>query len=161
MANSTNVQLRVQWFSRGIGNAKRSLTGDVTGLVRNGSFTRRQGAIWCNPYYEPDPRFGLRRNVAAYIQKYANGRTKFKLASSRFPFSKNAFSFVIFSYYIISLKITCSFIFNPFYLHSRFFVEFSIFLRPFSFPVDLNFFESESIFYFPLLLSSLFFNVIR
>lgn len=151
MANSTNVQLRVQWFSRGIGNAKRSLTGDVTGLVHaERKLYKAPGSNMMQSLLRAGPSFRLRRNVAAYIQKYANGRTKFKLASSRFPFSKNAFSFVIFSYYIISLKITCSFIFNPFYLHSRFFARW-IFNIPSTvqFPRRFKFFRKRVNFLLP------------
>lgn len=124
MANSTNLQLRVQWFSRGIGNAKRSLTGDVTGLVHaERKLYKAPGSNMMQSLLRAGPSFRVKAKCCCIYSEICKWPHQVQTCIFPFPILQKHFFFVIFSYYIISLKITCSFIFNPFYLHSRFFAR--------------------------------------
>lgn len=65
------------------------------------------------------PSFRVKaKRCRAYIQKYANGLTKFKLASSRFPFSKKRLFLHFLTLFIYTLDSSLNF-------------QFSFLLRPF------------------------------
>lgn len=143
-----------------IGNAKRSLTGDVAGLVHaERKLYKAPGSNTMQSLLRAWPSFRVKAKyccIYSEICKWYQVQTC--IFSNPIPQEMPFRYFQLFGYYIL-LKIACSFIFDSFYLHSRSFVWiFNIRLcSSFSFPVDLNFFESGPIFYSPLL----FFNVIR